>query len=128
MRLLLDTHTFLWWITDQPSLSDQARSLIGETGNEIFFSAASAWEIGIKTALGKLSLRSPLEEFIPQQLALNAFQSLSVSVSHALRVAALPVIHRDPFDRLLVAQSQLENLPIISSDPLLPPYGVTVIW
>ena len=122
MRLLLDTHTFLWWISDDPQLSATAREIISEGGNELFFSAASGWEIAIKAQIGKLKLPSNLEQFIGKQLLQNAINTLPVQLSHTLHVYTLPPLHRDPFDRLLISQSQLEQLPILTAgnSSLLP--------
>ena len=128
MKALLDTHVFLWWITNPELLSQPAREIIGDGGNDLFFSAGSAWEIAIKARLGKLRLMDDLERFIAEQLTLNAFQSLPVHVSHALHVHSLPDYHHDPFDRILIAQAQLENLPILSADPLMGQYDVEVLW
>lgn len=128
MKALLDTHVFLWWITNRDLLSSTARQVIGDGSNELFFSAGSAWEIAIKTRLGKLRLSDDIERFIAGQLTANAFQSLPVHVSHALHVHCLPDHHRDPFDRILIAQAQLENLPILSADPLIGQYDVQVLW
>jgi PIN domain nuclease of toxin-antitoxin system len=128
MRALLDTHAFLWWITDDPRLSPQVRKIIGEGTNELFLSAASGWEIAIKAQLGRLELSGDLVGFISRQLHLNALQSLPIQMSHAVHVHTLPGLHRDPFDRLLVAQSQLENLPILTADPQIARYSVTTIW
>lgn len=128
MRVLLDTHTFLWWITDDPRLSPHARKIIGDGENALFFSAASGWEVAIKARLGRLRLPDALERFIPEQLALNAIESLPVQMSHALRVHALPDYHRDPFDLLLVAQAQLEGLPILTEDAQIARYQVKTIW
>lgn len=129
MRVLLDTHVFLWWITDDPRLSPKARQIIGTGTNDLFLSAASGWEIAIKAGLGRLQLQeNKLERFMTDQLALNAIASLPVQMSHALHVYSLSPHHRDPFDRLLVAQAQLEDLPIITSDPLIEQYPVTIIW
>ena len=128
MRVLLDTHSFLWWITDDPRLSPRAREIMSDGGNQLFFSAASGWEIAIKARLGRLSLPEPLESFVPVQLAENSIEGLPVALSHALHVASLPDYHRDPFDRMLAAQSQLENLPILTGDPLIGRYSVETIW
>ena len=128
MKVLLDTHTLLWWLTARPQLSERARDVIGNGENQVFVSAASGWEIAIKVRLGRLTLPDTPERFIPEQLRLNAMQSLPISLSHALRVHSLPDHHRDPFDRILVAQSHLENLPIVSADPLIAQYAVQVIW
>lgn len=128
MRVLLDTHTFLWWITDDPRLSRKVRGIIGNGKNQIFLSAASGWEIAIKAKLGRLQVPDELERFIPEQLALNAIEILPVQMSHALHVYALPDHHHDPFDRLLIAQAQLESLPILTTDPQIVRYSVKVIW
>lgn len=128
MRLLLDTHAFLWWITDDPRLTERARAIIADPANELFLSAASGWEISIKFRLGKLSLTEAPEEFVPKHLRSNAIQPLPVSMEHALRVASLPLLHRDPFDRLLVVQSQGEGMVLVTADPLLAQYSVEVQW
>lgn len=116
MRALLDTHAFLWWVTDDAQLSDTARTVISDPGNVLFLSAASAWEIVIKNRTGKLSLPERPEQYIPSRLVANRFESLPIQTIHALQVANLPDYHRDPFDRILVAQSQVEKLPIITID------------
>src|SRR4051812_41279294 len=113
MRLLLDTHTLLWFLSDDPQLSPTAREHMEDPGNELFLSLASVWEIAIKVSIGKLALESPLEPFLPDQLHENDIQLLPISMAHTLRVASLPFHHRDPFDRLLVAQSLAEDLPVI---------------
>ncbi|HJZ47151.1 MAG TPA: type II toxin-antitoxin system VapC family toxin [Roseiflexaceae bacterium] len=128
MKALLDTHTFLWWINNDQRLSERVREIIGDGENTLFLSAASGWEIAIKAQLGKLKLAANLEQFIAEQLALNAFESLPIQLPHGLRVATLPPHHRDPFDRMLVAQSQLEDLPIVTADAQIARYDVQVIW
>lgn len=128
MRALLDTHTFLWWNLDDPSLSSAAKECIEDGQNEILLSAASAWEIAIKYARGRLSLPEPPERYVANRIAHYGFQALPIQLSHALRVAGLPLIHHDPFDRLLIAQSQMENLPLLTSDPEIAKYGVNMIW
>ncbi len=128
MKALLDTHTFLWWITDKPQLSHLAREIITDADNELFLSAASGWEMVIKARLGKLQLPDNADSFISEQLALNAIVSLPVQMSHALHVYALPNHHRDPFDRMLVAQAQMERLPILTADPQIGRYAVETIW
>jgi PIN domain nuclease of toxin-antitoxin system len=131
MRALLDTQTFLWWINNDQRLSERVRELIGNSQNTLFFSAASAWEIAIKAQLGKLGFTDShdnLERFITEQLMLNAFEGLPMQLRHGLHVATLPIHHRDPFDRLLVAQSQLEDLPILTADAQIGRYDVHVIW
>ncbi len=128
MKILLDTHTFLWWITDSPRLSARAREVIRDSNNELFFSAASGWEIAIKAQLGRLQLPDNLEQFIVEQLSLNTILVLPIQLRHALHVYTLPQHHRDPFDRMLVAQSQVENLPILTTDPQIAQYDVETIW
>lgn len=128
MRALLDTHTFLWWITDDKRLSPRARKLIGDGRNRLFLSAASGWEIAIKARLGRLGFSTEPGAFIPKQLARNAIRVLPVHLSHALHVYDLPSHHSDPFDRLLIAQSQLEDLPLLTADPLIAQYNVDTIW
>lgn len=128
MRALLDTHTFLWWITDDPRLSHRAREFISDSDNLLFFSAASGWEIAIKAQIGKLRLPDDPARFVTEQLALNAILSLPIDLRHALHVFALPQHHRDPFDRILVSQSRLERLPILTDDPLIVQYEVQIIW
>ena len=128
MKALLDTHVFLWWITDDQRLPSQVREIIADGTNEILFSAASGWEIAIKTRLGRLQLPDDPEIFIPEQLELNAIEVLPVQIGHALHVYQLPSHHRDPFDHLLIAQAQLEKLPILTADPQISRYPVEVIW
>ena len=130
MNVLIDTHVFLWWIEDDPRLSLRAREVIADGNNAVFFSAASGWEIAIKARLGKLRLSDdePLDRFIFEQLQVNAFQTLPIQLSHVLHVYALPPLHRDPFDRLLVAQSQLERMPLVTGDTQIARYAAEVIW
>ena len=128
MRALLDTHAFLWWVTNDPQLSATARSVIEDGDNELYLSAASAWEIAIKVQAGRLPLPLPPGEFVPQQMQDSSFQPMPVQVSHALLVYDLPPLHRDPFDRLLVAQALAEGLPIITVDPLIGQYDVATLW
>jgi PIN domain nuclease of toxin-antitoxin system len=128
MKVLLDTHTFLWWITDSELLSRKARDVISNRHNIVFFSAASGWEIAIKMKLGKLTLQEPMASFIIKQLAINSFEILPCHLTHALQVYSLAEHHRDPFDRMLIAQSQLEDLPLLSSDPLFARYPIKIIW
>ena len=128
MRLLLDTHTFLWWVTDDARLSSQARALIADNSNDLYLSAASGWEIAIKAQLGRLRLPEHAPQFVMAQLALNAIQVLPIQLHHALHVFTLPLHHRDPFDRLLVAQSQLEDLPLVTADTRISDYAVNVVW
>ncbi|CAD7773347.1 PIN domain protein [Candidatus Methanoperedenaceae archaeon GB50] len=128
MRVLLDTHTFLWWISNDTRLSSRAREIISNGNNELLLSAASGWEITIKVRLGRLQLPYEPERFIPEQLVINAIQSLPIKISHALHTYSLPIYHRDPFDRIIIAQAQLEGLPILTSDPQIAKYKVEIIW
>ena len=127
MRVLLDTHAFLWFIADDERLSAKARRAIGDA-EEAYLSVASCWEIAIKTSLGKLTLPGPVDRFLPEQLALNQFELLHIHLDHAARVASLPWHHRDPFDRLLAAQAAHEKLALVSADPAFRRYGVKRVW
>ncbi len=117
MNALLDTHVFLWWITDRDLLSEAARQLIADGGNTLYLSASSAWEIAIKARLGKLKISEDLERFIAEQMTVNAFLSLPIQLSHALHVYALPNHHRDPFDRMLIARRSLKTCPSLLPIP-----------
>ena len=128
MKALLDTHTFLWWIANDPQLSPRARQIMEDANTELLLSAASGWEIAIKSRLGKLKLPADLQGFVAEQLRINGIQVLPIQMAHALHVFTLPDHHRDPFDRMLVAQGQLEELPILTGDPQIAQYAVTVIW
>jgi PIN domain nuclease of toxin-antitoxin system len=128
MRLLLDTHTLLWSLTDVSRLSKKAKQLIEDGENDILVSAASAFEIALKTQLGKLRLPAKPSTFISEQMLQKDFRPLSITANHALYVFELPALHRDPFDRLLIAQSHLEQLPIITSDALISQYAIKTIW
>lgn len=123
MRLLLDTHTLLWVLSDLPRLRESARELIADRQNDVFVSAASAWEIAIKSGTG--ALRAPPE--LGAQLDAKAFSPLPITIVHGLHAGALPLHHRDPFDRMLVAQAQLEGLTIVTRDPNIPRYGVATL-
>ena len=128
MRYLLDTHTFLWWNMDDAQLSSIAKNLIADGNNEIFLSAASAWEIAIKTVRGRLDLPEDPTRYISNRLSLHGFQALPVQIHHAVQVYKLPLHHADPFDRLLIAQSQIESMPLISVDSEIRKYEVEVVW
>jgi PIN domain nuclease of toxin-antitoxin system len=128
MRYLLDTHTFLWWIVDSDLLSERVRDIMSDGANTLYLSAASGWEIVIKADLGRLQLPDEPGIVIPEQMSLNTMVALPIQMSHALHVHSLPKHHRDPFDRMLVAQSQVEELPILTSDPQIAKYEVDVVW
>ena len=129
MRVLLDTHAFLWWIGDDRRLSGRAREIFADAGNELLFSVVSGWEIAIKARLGKLRASDDnLGAYISRHLNKSAIKVLPVYLSHAVRVADLPSHHEDPFDRLLVAQSTVEEMPLISGDTMISRYPIEVIW
>lgn len=128
MRLLLDTHSFLWFVDDSPRLSTAARFFIEDAGNDVFLSVASVWEIAIKIGAGKLDLGQPIGRRIPADLRDNDIELLNITVDHTAVVAILPLHHRDPFDRMLIAQARVEQMPIISNDAVLDAYGVTRLW
>ena len=128
MRLLLDTHTFLWFIMGDPKLSEKARALIEDTRNERLLSIASLWEMAIKHSVGKLSLGQPFEVLIPQQLERNSIEILPITVAHLTVVATLPFHHRDPFDRLLIAQAAVERLSVLTVDSAFDAYAVERLW
>ena len=128
MNLLLDTHSFLWFVTNDKRLSSKAKSLIKDRENQVYFSAASAWEISIKVGLGRLSIGDDLQDFLLQQLTENGFVPLSIDISHSANTINLPDIHKDPFDRLLISQSIIEEMPLISKDKNIRKYDVDVLW
>ena len=128
MRFLLDTHTFLWAVLDDPRLSDKVRALMLNADNELLVSPASYWEIAIKISLGKYTLDDDFEAFMERQTVYSEFTLLPISLKHAAVVASLPFHHRDPFDRLLVAQAISEGIPIVSIDRALDLYPLTRIW
>ena len=128
MRVLLDTHTLLWWSLKDRKLSRRARDIIGDGSNDLLLSVVSAWEIVIKYTKGRLDLPHSPDQLIPVIIRDDALEPLDVQMDHTLHVATLPRIHKDPFDRLLIAQAQLENLPILTSDANIARYDVEVIW
>ena len=123
-RLLVDTPALLWWLTDDPALSSAAREALANPGDEMLVSTASLWEIAIKRSLGKLTAPDDL----PDEIANAGFAWLPVSADHAWRVHDLPPHHRDPFDRLLIAQALIERVPVITADARFGDYGVDVRW
>jgi PIN domain nuclease of toxin-antitoxin system len=128
MKLLLDTHTFLWFIDGNPKMPASTRSLIEEPGNQSLLSIASLWEMAIKLSLHKLKLEQPFECLIPQQIAQNGFALLQIDITHITKLISIPLHHRDPFDRLLIAQAQSEHLPVVSRDTVFDAYGITRLW
>ena len=128
MKALLDAHAFIWWVLDLPNLSERCRGIVSDGENEIVVSVASSYEIAYKAEQGRLTLPDTPEAYVRDRLAANGFSSLAIELGHALRAATLPRIHGDPFDRLLVAQSQIEDLPILTADPAISRYDVETIW
>lgn len=123
MDILLDTHMLLWWLADDSRLSERARALMSDSANALTVSAATAWEIAIKQALGKVAIDGDLEQEVREQ----GFGMLPVTFAHAAETLTLPAIHRDPFDRMLVAQARLENLRLLTVDPNILHYPANVI-
>ncbi len=128
MRLLLDSHALLSFCEGNASLSDPARLAIENSENEIFVSHATAWELAIKVRLGTLKLLIPYEDLFPGALVTNGFRSLATEYRHFLELLTLPLHHRDPFDRLLIAQAKVEGLTLVSCDPHFQQYGVPLLW
>ena len=128
MRVLLDTHALIWWATGDPRLSRRARDLIQDASNEIVVSAISALEIAIKAGRGSLSVGGSARQFVDDEVLASGFHPLPLTFDHAVRVHDLPPIHRDPFDRVLVAQADVEAIPIVTDDPLIRQYPVRVEW
>ena len=127
MKLLLDTHTFLWFVNDNLKLSDRLKDLIEDTNNVSYLSIASLWEMSIKFNLGKLILEPNYEEFVEKEVTTSAIQLLNIELEHLRINATLPFHHRDPFDRLIIAQSIGEDIPIVSIDSAFDKYSVTLI-
>lgn len=128
MRILLDTHTLLWWLDGDRRLSRTARSRMADDDNVVLVSAASAWEITTKARIGKLPGALHVAEDVAGAVASQGFAALDITILHAQRAGRLPGDHRDPFDRMLIAQAQLEDVPIISNETVFDGYGVTRLW
>lgn len=128
MKLLLDTHAFLWFVTNDSQLSAAARAQIADPANTVFVSPASFWEVAIKVSIGKYSLSKPFQAFVTQGIFGNGFAILPIQPDHAAELCNLPYHHRDPFDRMLIAQALVEKFAIISIDSLFDSYGVQRIW
>jgi PIN domain nuclease of toxin-antitoxin system len=127
MKLLLDTHAFIWWDSDPAQLSARALAALRDPANEVWLSVASVWEMVIKAQLGKLALRVPLADIVSQQQG-NGLRVLPVTLAHALGVEGLPAIHKDPFDRVLIAQANAEGAELVSADHVVRQYPVRVLW
>ena len=128
MKILLDTHTFLWWNEASPRLSKKALVLLSDPANTLLVSVVSAWELVLKTQTGKLRLPESPNVYIPTRMAHYAMHALPVTLAHVLASESLPLHHRDPFDRLLVAQATIENVPIVTADSEFRRYAIKVAW
>jgi PIN domain nuclease of toxin-antitoxin system len=128
VNLLLDTHALLWFVWDDSNLSSAAKALIEDPANQKLVSVVSCWEIAIKVGLKKLDLGEPAATFLPRELATNGFNLLGIALSHATLVESLPLHHKDPFDRLLIAQSVIEGLTLVGADSQFDSYGITRRW
>ena len=128
MKLLLDTHTFLWMSLDDPQLSETARERLSDTANELYLSPASYWEIAIKISIGKYMLSEPLADVVKREVVANDLKLLAINVDHAAELSMLPFHHKDPFDRMIIAQALTGDLELISSDAIAEDYGLSVIW
>ncbi|MCI0355332.1 MAG: type II toxin-antitoxin system VapC family toxin [Acidobacteria bacterium] len=128
MTCLLDTHCFLWAILNDPRLSAPASHILRDGRNHLFLSVASVWEIMVKVEIGRLPLPRPAADFMLSRIVSSGVQMLPIRLEHALRLEGLPMHHRDPFDRMLVAQAMEEDVPILSADPALRAYGAEIIW
>ncbi|XZN89186.1 MAG: type II toxin-antitoxin system VapC family toxin [Microcoleus sp.] len=129
MKLLLDTQCFLWWFAQPERLNEEAIAQIADETNELWFSVASIWEMGIKVAIGKLPLPEPIDTYISSRMIQLDVRSLEITAPHALRAAALQLHHRDPFDRMLIAQAQIEEMTLVSADSMFKQYSdITILW
>jgi PIN domain nuclease of toxin-antitoxin system len=128
VKLLLDTHTFIWWDSDPTRLSATALALCSDPGNDLILSVTSLWEMQIKRQLGKLSLRLPLTDIVAHQQVTNGVMILAITQAHVYGLDGLPTPHKDPFDRLLVAQANSEGAALVSADPIFGSYPVHVVW
>lgn len=128
MKLLLDTHTFLWLVEGSPKLGAAAAAALGDPNNDLFLSVASVWELAIKIGSKKLTLSDPLDVYVARWTPAYQLDLLPIGPSHALAVIGLPDLHRDPFDRMLISQSQIEGMTLVSGDTRLGSYGVAMIW
>ncbi|WP_256555918.1 type II toxin-antitoxin system VapC family toxin [Oscillatoria sp. HE19RPO] len=128
MRLLLDTHTFIWFVMGDPRIRPDLQDRIADENNQKLLSKASVWEVAIKQSIGKLNFARPFRDVIEQQLVTNGIDLLDISLAHIEIVSSLPLHHRDPFDRLIIAQGIVEQIPIISADAIFDAYPIQRIW
>jgi PIN domain nuclease of toxin-antitoxin system len=126
VQQILDTHTFIWFILGDPRMNNSLRSQI--ENNDNFLSIASVWEMAIKHSIGKLNFNLTFAEFVEQQIILNGIQLITIKIEHILTVSQLPLYHRDPFDRMLIAQAIAENIPILSADTIFDTYPIKRLW
>ena len=126
MKYLLDTHIFIWWVLDNPKLSDNHKATIANTSNLIYLSSASTWEMIIKSSIGKINLPEQADIFIKKQLDLNNFHLLDIKIDHTFEILKLPFIHKDPFDRILISQARYEEMILITDDIEIKKYDVLV--
>lgn len=128
MKLLLDTQCWLWWFSQPEKLNENVIEQIVDETNELWFSVASIWEMGIKVSIGKLPLPEQIDHYISTRMTQLGARSLEITVSHALQAATLPLHHRDPFDRMLIAQAQIEEMTLVSADSTFNQYEVSLLW
>lgn len=127
MKLLVDTHMMLWWLRDDPQLSRRARQILGDGANELLWSVASSWEIAVKLGIGKLQLERPVQHLFADIVSGQGVAVLPINHEHCCRIASLPLHHRDPFDRMLIAQAELEKVPILTADLKFVAYDVELL-
>ncbi len=128
MNFLIDTHCWLWWLSEPERLNPTARRRIANRRNAISFSAGSAWEIAIKAGLGKLKLPEPATDYVTSRVSAQGMIPLPINQRHALHLERMPLHHRDPFDRILIAQAQIEGLAVLTADPQFRSYDVKILW
>jgi len=129
LKVLVDTHVFLWWASERGArVSERARTLLSDVSTEVAFSIASVWELTLKVGAGKIELPGAIEHYLPDRLRQHGFELLPIGLDHVFRAGSLPRIHGDPFDRILVAQAQIEGIPILTADPAIGRYDVETIW
>jgi PIN domain nuclease of toxin-antitoxin system len=128
MKLLLDTHAFIWWATEPEKLSPKAQGLIADPSNSLLLSVVAVWEMQIKSQLGKLQLNLPLRELVEAQQRVNGLWVLAIELEHVLALDSLPAHHKDPFDRLLIAQAVVEDAALVSKDNAFVSYAVKLVW
>jgi PIN domain nuclease of toxin-antitoxin system len=128
VKLLLDTQCWLWWFSEPNRLNEEVIKQISDEANELWFSVASIWEIGIKVSIGKLPLPEPLESYVSSRMAELGVQLLDIKANHAVKASTLPLHHRDPFDRILIAQAIIEDMTLVSADSMFRQYEVSILW